>query len=112
MTAALLFAGERVEPRELERRALRGARALEDAGVREGDVVALMLHNGPEYVEAMLACRMLGAYYCPINWHYKSDEAGFILRDSGARVLVIDAGLKAQIAGGIPSCLTLIEDWR
>jgi long-chain acyl-CoA synthetase len=112
MTAAVLFAGERIEPGELERRAARGAQALEHAGVREGDVVALMLPNGPAYIEAMLACRMLGAYYCPINWHYKADEAGFILSDSGARVLVIDAGLKAQIADGMPSGLTTISNWN
>src|SRR6185503_10699402 len=112
MTAALLFAGERVEPGELERRVACGAKALEDAGVREDDVVALMLHNGPAYVEAMLACRMLGAYYCPINWHYKADEAGFILRDSGARVLVIDAGLRPQIAEGIPSGLATLSNWK
>jgi long-chain acyl-CoA synthetase len=60
----------------------------------------------------MLACRTLGAYYCPINWHYKADEAGFILRDSGARVLVIDPGLMSQIAGGVPSALGVIDDWR
>jgi long-chain acyl-CoA synthetase len=112
MTACLLFGDERIEPAELERRVARGARALEDAGVAEGDVVALMLHNGPAYLEAMLACRMLGVYYCPINWHYKADEAGFILRDSGARVLVIEPDLKAQIAGGIPAPLTVMDDWR
>src|SRR2546430_12979764 len=37
--------------------------------------VALMLYNTPPFIEAMLACRQLGAYSCPINWHLKADEA-------------------------------------
>jgi long-chain acyl-CoA synthetase len=112
MTAALRFAGEQVAPAELERRAACAAAGLERAGVGEGDVVALMLHNSPAYLEAMLACRRLGAYYCPINWHYKADEAGHILRDSGAKVLVTNALLQPQISAGIPSNVKIVNDWE
>ena len=38
----------------------------------------------------------------PINWHFTSEEAGYILADSRAKVLVIHADLLAQIASGIP----------
>lgn len=111
MTAALQAGDERIAPAEIERRAACGAAALARAGVREDDVVALLLHNGPAYLEAMLAARRLGAYHCPINWHYKADEAGFILRDSGAKVLISEPGLLAQIAGGVPPGLAVVDDW-
>jgi long-chain acyl-CoA synthetase len=52
--------------------------------------------------------RLLGAYYCPINWHFKADEAGYILRDSGARALVIDARLLPQIEGAISPGLPVL----
>src|SRR5258708_19476695 len=111
MSAALVFGGqaggEEIAPAELERRIACAASGLERLGIREGDVVALMLRNGPAFIEAMLACRRLGVYYCPINWHFKADEAGFILRDSGAKALVVHADLLAQIEAGLPSRLPI-----
>src|SRR5260221_1692678 len=102
MTAALLFGAEEIAAADLERHAAQAASGIERLGIGEGDVVALMLRNAPAYLEAMLACRMLGAYYCPINWHFKADEDGFILRDSGAKALAVHAEFLPQIESGLP----------
>ena len=61
-----------------------------------------MLRNEPAFLEAMLIARFSGCYSCPINWHYKADEAGYILRDSGAKGLIVHADLLRQIEGGVP----------
>jgi len=95
----------------------RVAGGLERLGIGEGDVVCIMLRNAPAFLEAMHAARMLGAFYCTINWHYRSEEAGWILGDSGARALVIDPALHAQIAQGVPAGLPIVttsewERWR
>jgi long-chain acyl-CoA synthetase len=111
MTATLLFNHQEVSAAELERRAGRAAGGFDRLGIAEGDVVALMLRNEPAYFEAMLACRQLGAYYCPINWHFKAGEAGFILRDSGAKALAADAELLSQIESGLPAKLPTIVEW-
>ena len=112
MTATLLCGEETIEPQALERRVARAAGALDAAGVGEDDVVALLLKNEPAYLEAMLACRRLGAYHCPINWHFKADEAGFILRDSRAKLLVADEALLPQVQAGLPADLRLVSDWE
>jgi long-chain acyl-CoA synthetase len=113
LTAQLLFGEQLIAPAEIERRAACAAAGLERAGVREGDVVALMLRNEPAFLDVMLGCRRLGAYHCPINWHYQADEAGHLLRDSGAKVLVVQADLLAQIDGGIPPAVQVVssEAW-
>jgi long-chain acyl-CoA synthetase len=111
VTARLLFNTNEIEPAALEERVRRAAAALECLGVRQGDVVCILLHNSPAFLEAQLAARLLGAYWCPINWHYKADEAGWILRDSGAKVLVTDDALRAQAAAGIPPDLPVVADW-
>ena len=111
MTATLQFGEERLEPAEIERRAGCAAAGFERAGVRPDDVVALMLHNEPSHLEAMLGARIAGAYSCPINWHYKADEAGFILRDSGAKALVASPALLAQIRSGVPDGLAVVDGW-
>ena len=46
--------------------------------------------------------RQAGCYSCPVNFHYKTDEAGYILRDVGAKALIIHADLLHQIDGGVP----------
>ena len=109
MTAALRFRGQTFAPEAFEETARRAAAAMEEAGVGEGDVVCLMLRNGPAFLEAELGARLLGAYYCPINWHYKAEEAGWILSDSGAKALVLDPALRAQIAAGIPAGLPILD---
>ena len=64
--------------------------------------MALMLRNDFATFEINMAAGQLGAYAVPINWHFTPEEAGYILADSRAKVLVIHADLLAQIASGIP----------
>ncbi len=93
MKPSITFHGETIDPDTFHRRTLCAAQALRDAGVREGEVVALMMRNSPQLLELMLATRWLGAMWCPINWHFKTQEVQYILSDSKARVCVIDADL-------------------
>jgi long-chain acyl-CoA synthetase len=102
MTARLVFGQAEIPSSTLEESVRRTAGGLERLGVGERDVVCLMLHNSPAFLEAMLAARLLGAYYCPINWHYKAAEAGWILRDSAARALVVLPQLLEQIGDDLP----------
>ncbi|HJY79340.1 MAG TPA: AMP-binding protein [Burkholderiales bacterium] len=111
MTAQVLFQEIAIAPAALEEAVLRGASGLERLGVQQGDVVCILLHNSPAFLEVKLATRLLGAYWCPINWHYKAEEAGWILRDSGASVLVTDPALRMQTAAGIPPGLPVVDDW-
>ena len=64
--------------------------------------MAIMLRNETAFLEAMLIARLAGCYSCPINWHYKADEAGYILRDCDAKALIVHADLLRQIEGGVP----------
>src|SRR5688572_472650 len=109
MTAALRFGAREIAPQEFEAAARRAASVLEQHGVGTGDVVCMMLHNRPGFLEAMFAARLLGAYYCPVNWHYKWEEAGWILRDSGAKALVVEPALREQVAAGFPKELRILD---
>jgi long-chain acyl-CoA synthetase len=111
MTARLLFQETAIVPSAMEESVRRVASGLERLGIGSGDVVCIMLHNRPEFLETMLAARLLGAYYCPINWHYKAEEADWILRDSGAKALVIEPALRAQAHADSSIPVLSIEDW-
>jgi long-chain acyl-CoA synthetase len=98
MNATLVFEGRTLAPDAFEAHWRRSAAALRDAGVGDGDVVALLMRNSPEAIELMVAVRHLGAQWCPVNWHFKADEVGFVVRDAGARVLIADAELLAALS--------------
>ena len=57
---------------DFDRHCAASASALHELGIGTGDVVALMLHNEPVLLELMLAVRCVGAYYCLINWNFKT----------------------------------------
>jgi long-chain acyl-CoA synthetase len=108
MPSSLLFGDLEIPWRELDDAASRAASRLEQLGVGEDDVVCIMLKNDPAFLAAAFAALRLGAYSCPINWHYKADEAGWILADSGAKALVVHADLLTQIEVGLPRGLEVV----
>src|ERR1043165_7509549 len=108
MVARVIWSGGDRDGAAITERALRGVNALAALGVGEGDVVAIMLRNEVAFLEAALIARQAGCYSCPINWHYKADEAGYILRDCGAKALIVHADLLHQIEGGIPAGVHVI----
>ncbi len=99
MRPTLVFQGHTTGPDTFERCWRRSAALLAGAGVGDGDVVALMMRNSPLAIELMAAARHLGAQWCPVNWHFKTDEVQYILANSGAKVFIVDADL----LDGLPS---------
>jgi acyl-CoA synthetase (AMP-forming)/AMP-acid ligase II len=61
------------------------------AGVRRGDVVAVMLPNRVELLLALLAAWRLGAAATPVNPVFTPNEAGYQIADSGAKLLIATA---------------------
>jgi fatty-acyl-CoA synthase len=84
--------------------------ALAAAGVRRGDRVALLMTNRVEFVVTYFASVRIGAILVPINTRFAPAEIAFVLRDSGARHLVmIDRFRSADFLGALDG---LIEGWR
>jgi O-succinylbenzoate-CoA ligase len=82
--------GRRFTYAELNARANRAADMFRSLGVGPGERVALLLMNGAEFFESFFALAKIGAVIVPLNWRLVPDELAFILKDSGARVLVYD----------------------
>ena len=81
---------------ELDDRSLRVARHLRSVGLRTGDVVALISDNTPEAYEVYWAALRSGLYVTAVNHNLSADEASYIVRDCGARALVV-SGAKADL---------------
>ena len=79
------YAGTLGDVADLARRVAGGLRAR---GVAPGDLVAFQLPNWVEAAATFWATAFLGAVPVPIVHFYGPKEVGFILRQSGARVLI------------------------
>ena len=77
---------------ELLARANRVSRALRSRGLVAGDAVASVVHNGHEHLELMLAAGQIGVLLVPVNWRLAPPEMQYIIRDSAAKMVVVDAG--------------------
>jgi long-chain acyl-CoA synthetase len=109
MKPTILFEGRALAAEPYFERVMRAAGALQRLGIGEGDTVALMMRNSPTVLELMLACRWLGATWCPINWHFKRDELRHILGDCGAKLFVADAPLLRELHAAVPPQLPAIQ---
>jgi cyclohexanecarboxylate-CoA ligase len=86
---ALVDGAVRVTFGELAERSRRLAGGLAALGVRAGDVVAVQLPNWHETIVAYHAILRLGAVVNPVLPIFRERELGFILREAGARVLLV-----------------------
>ena len=83
---------------ELEERSVRLADHLRSAGLAEGDVVALLSDNTPETYEVYWAALRSGLYITAINHNLSADEASYIVRDCGAKALVVSAAKRDLVS--------------
>jgi acyl-CoA synthetase (AMP-forming)/AMP-acid ligase II len=72
-------------------------RTLTDAGLRTGEIGALVLPNGPELITAFLAISGIGAC-APLNPALTGDEYRFYLTRLGARLLITPDGVSSPAA--------------
>ncbi len=99
-----------------------GLRAL---GLERGDVVAVLLPNGRELFEVLLATMQIGLQLTPINTHLTAPEVAHILGDAPAKAFVaseryaevaraaaVEAGVpeRGRIAVGTVDGFTALED--
>ena len=77
--AAIRFEGASITWARLHERVQRLAAAFAGRGVSQGDRVAILMTNRPEFVEAMLAANAAGAIAVPVNFRLAPAEAAYVL---------------------------------
>jgi len=92
--------------------AARFAGTLAAAGIQPGDRVALMCGNRAEFMEAFLGCAWLGAIAVPLNVAARGPQLAHYLRNSGARLLIIEGELLDALAYINLQELALERIWR
>lgn len=94
---ALLHGSETLSYREFHRRALAIGGNLLKLGCRQGDRVAFCLPNSPRILEVIYGCFAAGLVVVPVNVRLHPREIGYIVENSGARILIHGEGLTGGI---------------
>src|SRR5262245_30152989 len=87
-SAAVEDGGVRLTFAELSAASLRATRAFLASGIRRGDRVAIWAPNLHEWIVAAIGLQSAGGVLVPLSTRMKGREAGYVLRKSGAKVLL------------------------
>ncbi|SDS68368.1 class I adenylate-forming enzyme family protein [Bradyrhizobium canariense] len=103
--AAIIFEGSVLTYAAFHARIAQTARALQSKfGVSQGDRVAILSLNRPDYLVLLYACARLGAMLVPLNWRLAAAEQSFILSDAAVKVLVLERAF-ADVLPGLETSL-------
>ncbi len=85
--------GEIVTYRDLDRRSNQSAWRLRELGLTRGAVVACLFGNAPEAFVFAWAAQRTGLYLTSISNKLSANDIAYILKDSGAKLLVVSDSL-------------------
>jgi fatty-acyl-CoA synthase len=102
--------GQTITYGQLDENSARLAAALRGLGLRTGDVIALLSDNAPDAFEIYWAAIRSGLYLTAVNWHLAPEEAAYIVRDSGAQVVIASTGVR-ELAEQLVALAPGVRHW-
>lgn len=103
----VVYRDERVSYDDFARAALAIAEALQTAGLKKGDRVAIAMRNLPEWPAAFFGCLLAGGVATLLNAWWSGPELEYGLNDSGARFAFVDRERLERIAEHLHNCAAL-----
>ncbi|WP_339852591.1 amino acid adenylation domain-containing protein, partial [uncultured Nisaea sp.] len=94
----------------LDARACRLARHLQERGIGTNDIVAIALPRSAEQLIAVLGVLRSGAACLPVDPQDPPERIGFILRESGAALVLTDPASAERMPGDGPAIIALSPD--
>ena len=87
-----------IDYREMARRARAIAAGLDRLGIAVGERVAMVSHNSARLLTALFGVSGSGRILVPVNFRLVAEEVDYIVKHSGARVLLVDPELENALA--------------
>jgi len=109
---AVLCGTEQLAYRELDQRADRLACYLQSLGVGLEVLVGLYLERSTEMLVALLGILKAGGAYVPLATEYPQERLRFMLRDSGAHVLLTQGKLRESLPETEARVVCIDTEWE
>ncbi len=110
-SVAVVFEGEHLSYGELNRRANRLAHRLRSLGIGPEARVGLYLERSLDLVVGVVGILKSGGAYVPLDPSYPNERIRFMLKDSGARVVVTHSALAERLSTADVEQVRLDERW-
>ncbi|MDX7896967.1 non-ribosomal peptide synthetase [Bacillus velezensis] len=94
---------------ELNKNANRLGRALIQKGVKKNEAVGIAADRTTDFIIGIMGILKAGAAYLPIDPSYPQERVEYMLKDSGARLLLTDRNNHGQRYGVESVCLNELE---
>lgn len=91
--------------RQFGQRVNRLSNALHDAGIRQGDHVAVIMTNTHEMLESFYGIGQIGAVVVPVNYRLNGEDIAYILNHSDSKLVIVDG----EYAGTVEKVLDQIR---
>ena len=78
---------------ELNARSNRVAQLLRSHGLVRGDTIAVLMNNSADYLAVCWGAQRAGVVYVAMSTKLTADEAGYIVADSGSKLMIASASL-------------------
>lgn len=75
---------------EFDKKVKQAANVFYELGIREYDIVALHMHNSPEYLYCWLAIAQIGAVSVPMNEYYQLRECLYIIKKCNIKYIITE----------------------
>lgn len=98
--------GETLTYAALVRQSDQAAQAFAALGIVEGDTVAFLLENHIRYPELVWAAKNSGLRYVAVSAHLNALDAGYIVADCGAKLLVTSWKMRDIARDAVPALAT------
>ncbi len=110
---AAVFGEKRLTYADLNARANQLAHELRKHGAGPDELVGLFIERSTDLVVALLAIVKTGAAYLPLDPLFPADRLGFMLEDSGARLLITQQSLRSNVSAFAGTTIFLEDEgWR
>jgi len=87
---ALVYDNLKISYKELYSHVSSLSKGLSSIGIGQGDCVALVLPNCPEFAIAFYSLAQLNGIVLPLNHLFKAEEISYYISDSNARAIITD----------------------
>jgi acyl-CoA synthetase (AMP-forming)/AMP-acid ligase II len=106
---ALVLDGRTVTFSELERRTAAAQALFAGHGIGPGQRIAWCGVNEPDFIAVMLAAMRSAIVLVPINWRLKAREMAYVVADSEARLVIVDAAFLATVEEAAEDGVQIVE---
>jgi len=94
---AVVYDEQRLTYQELNSKANQLARVLVAKGIKPASIVGILAERSPELIVGIMGILKAGATYLPIDPEYPEDRIGYMLEDSGSRIVLTQRHLKGKV---------------